>query len=104
MAALVQQLDTYSKIGIPKLHHHDVLEYEDEVEEALYSLEEDWTDVVDNEAISGMDERTRSQQAAIWELVETEVAYIRTLKVIQDVSGLEKKIDARCNVYKLGGH
>ena len=32
------------------------------------------------------DEKTRSQQTALWELVETEVAYIRTLKVIQDVS------------------
>lgn len=33
MAALVQQLDTYSKIGIPKLHHQAHFEYEDEVEE-----------------------------------------------------------------------
>ena len=33
MAGLVQQLDTYSKIGIPKLHHHATFEYEDEVEE-----------------------------------------------------------------------
>ena len=32
------------------------------------------------------DERVMSQQTAIWELVKTEVAYIRTLKVIQDVS------------------
>ncbi len=39
------------------------------------------------------DERVMSQQIAIWELVKTEVAYIRTLKVIQDVStsnGLSK--------------
>ncbi len=116
MAALVQQLDTYSKIGIPKLHHQAHFEYEDEVEEgeyfcfflglivdcensntglvchitlfsrpsALYSLEEDWTDLVKNAINLG--ERVRSQQTAIWELVETEVAYIRTLKVIQDVS------------------
>lgn len=33
MAALVQQLDTYSRIGIPKLHHQVAFEYEDEVEE-----------------------------------------------------------------------
>ena len=51
---------------------------------ALYSLEEDWTDIVENSA--SLDEKTRSQQTALWELVETEVAYIRTLKVIQDVS------------------
>ena len=51
---------------------------------ALYSLEEDWTDLV--EGAAQLPERVRSQQTAIWELVETEVAYIRTLKVIQDVS------------------
>ena len=33
-----------------------------------------------------LSEKARSQQTALWELVETEVAYIRTLKVIQDVS------------------
>jgi len=31
-------------------------------------------------------ERQRQQQNAIWELVQTEVAYLRTLKVITDVS------------------
>jgi len=31
-------------------------------------------------------EKQRQQQNAIWELVQTEVAYIRTLKVITDVS------------------
>jgi len=34
MAALVQQLDTYSKVGIPKLQQQSVaFEHEDEVEE-----------------------------------------------------------------------
>ena len=33
-------------------------------------------------------EKAKSQQTALWELVETEVAYIRTLKVIQDVINL----------------
>ena len=53
---------------------------------ALYSLEEDWSDVVGHENAQCLDDKTRSQQTALWELVETEVAYIRTLKVIQDVS------------------
>ncbi len=100
MAALVQQLDTYSKVGIPKLQHQQQqqqqqqtkpnnhyhlayvaqqaaaahlgrhhspsppssssvhqLSYEDEVEEALYSLEEDWTDVVRGALVMG--ERAR---------------------------------------------
>ena len=51
---------------------------------ALYSLEEHWTDLVSNAA--SLNERIRNQQDAIWELIETEVHYIRTLKVIQDVS------------------
>lgn len=51
---------------------------------ALYSLEEHWSEIVRNTLV--LNERIRSQQTAIWELVETEVAYIRTLKVIQDVS------------------
>ena len=50
---------------------------------ALYSLEEDWTELVEWEALG---EKMRGQQTAIWELIHTELAYIRTLKVIQDVS------------------
>ena len=37
-----------------------------------------------------LSEKARSQQQALWELVETEVAYIRTLKVIQDVRNSSK--------------
>ena len=54
----------------------------------MYSLEEDWTDIVRNSHM--LSEKARSQQTALWELVETEVAYIRTLKVIQDVSCSQK--------------
>ena len=50
---------------------------------ALYSLEEDWTEIVRNSHT--LSEKGKSQQTALWELVETEVAYIRTLKVIQDL-------------------
>ena len=84
MDMLVQQLDSYSRLGIPKLQHICPFEAEDEVEEGLFSLEEDWTDIVEHS--DRLPERTISQQTALWELVETEVAYIRTLKVIQDVS------------------
>ena len=37
------------------------------------------------EGSSGLSERLKSQQTALWELISTELAYIRTLKVIQDV-------------------
>lgn len=42
MAALVQQLDSYSKVGIPKLHHNANFEYEDEVEEGETARERVW--------------------------------------------------------------
>ena len=48
------------------------------------SLEEDWKHIVVDWTL--LTEKQRQQQNAIWELVQTEVAYIRTLKVITDVS------------------
>jgi len=85
MEGLVVQLDNYSRLGIPKLHHLSVFPdpAEDQVEEALYSLEDDWSEIV--EGSSGLSERLKSQQTALWELISTELAYIRTLKVIQDL-------------------
>ena len=53
------------------------------MEEALYSLEDNWTDIVESHA--QLSERLKAQQTALWELISTELAYIRTLKVIQDV-------------------
>lgn len=35
-----------------------------------------------------MPEKLQQQQTAIWELIKTEVAYIRTLKVVTDVCTL----------------
>ena len=86
MEGLVVQLDNYSRLGIPKLQHLTVFPdpAEDLVEEALYSLEDNWTDIVERHA--GLSERLKAQQTALWELISTELAYIRTLKVIQDVS------------------
>ena len=51
---------------------------------ALYSLEEDWNELVSPD--NNLSERMKNQQTAIWELITTELAYIRTVKVIQDVS------------------
>lgn len=36
-------------------------------------------------SITDMPERLQQQQTALWELIKTEVAYIRTLKVVTDV-------------------
>ena len=52
MEGLVVQLDNYSRLGIPKLQHLTVFPdpAEDLVEEALYSLEDNWTDIVERHA------------------------------------------------------
>lgn len=51
---------------------------------ALYSLEDDWRNIVENAHL--LSEKQTQQQTALWELAETEVAYIKTLKVVTDVS------------------
>jgi hypothetical protein len=56
----------------------------------LFSLEEDWKLIVMDWTL--LPERQRQQQNAIWELVQTEVAYLRTLKVITDVSLIRSTI------------
>ncbi|CAK9800487.1 Pleckstrin homology domain-containing family G member 5 [Anthophora quadrimaculata] len=80
---LTAQLDDYNKHGVPKLT--DVqLPYElTPNEDALYNLENDWRDIVHNS--DQLSERQQQQQTALWELAQTEVAYIKTLKVVTDL-------------------
>ncbi|XP_017794302.1 PREDICTED: pleckstrin homology domain-containing family G member 5 isoform X3 [Habropoda laboriosa] len=80
---LTAQLDDYNKHGVPKLT--DVqLPYElTPNEDALYNLENDWRDIVLNS--DQLSERQQQQQTALWELAQTEVAYIKTLKVVTDL-------------------
>jgi hypothetical protein len=47
-------------------------------------LEDDWQSVVTS--AGDLSEKHRQQQTAIWELLSTEIAYIRTLRVITNVS------------------
>lgn len=47
-------------------------------------LEQDWRDIVQNS--DQLSEKQQQQQTALWELAQTEVAYIKTLKVVTDVS------------------
>lgn len=54
----------------------------------LYNLEHDWRDIVQNS--DQLSEKQQQQQTALWELAQTEVAYIKTLKVVTDVSILIK--------------
>ncbi|XP_076226443.1 uncharacterized protein LOC116429530 isoform X3 [Nomia melanderi] len=80
---LTTHLDEYNKHGVPKLT--DVqLPYELTLnEDALYNLEEDWRDIVQN--ADQLSEKQQQQQTALWELAQTELAYIKTLKVVTDL-------------------
>lgn len=60
---------------------------------ALYNLEGDWRDVVENS--HSLSEKQSQQQTALWELAETEVAYIKTLKVVTDVSKVYQRFFLR---------
>ncbi|XP_032684269.1 pleckstrin homology domain-containing family G member 5 isoform X3 [Odontomachus brunneus] len=84
MDLLTAQLDEYNKHGVPKFTdislHCDLAINE---EEALYSLEDDWRDIVENS--DQLSEKQQQQQTALWELTQTEVAYIKTLKVVTDL-------------------
>ncbi|KAJ8918331.1 hypothetical protein NQ315_008024, partial [Exocentrus adspersus] len=78
--ALIDQLDKYSKQGIPH-----ILKYPQgqcESVDALYRLEDDWRDIIN---FSDLSEKQQQQQTALWELIKTEVAYIKTLKVVTDL-------------------
>lgn len=80
---LTAQLDEYNKHGVPKLTDLQ-LPYELTLnEDALYNLEEDWRDIVQNS--DQLSEKQQQQQTALWELAQTEVAYIKTLKVVTDL-------------------
>ncbi|XP_057317856.1 pleckstrin homology domain-containing family G member 5-like isoform X2 [Microplitis mediator] len=84
MELLVEQLNSYTKFGVPRLPEiqlpYDLIANEQEL---LYSLEEDWRDIV--ESWDCLTEKQQQQQTALWELAQTELAYIKTLKVVTDL-------------------
>lgn len=55
----------------------------DQSVDSYYYLEPEWRSIVDN--ADQLSARIQSQNEAIWELLQTEVFYIRRLKVINDV-------------------
>ncbi|XP_050307638.1 pleckstrin homology domain-containing family G member 5 isoform X2 [Anthonomus grandis grandis] len=79
--ALIEQLDRYSKYGIPQNNDYPLGQCESI--DALYKLEDDWKDIITD--YGDLNERQQQQQTALWELIKTEVAYIKTLKVVTDL-------------------
>ncbi|XP_034237361.1 pleckstrin homology domain-containing family G member 5 isoform X2 [Thrips palmi] len=76
--ALTEQLDSYTKHGIPKDPNGGA-----DADLRLHQLEKNWRDLV--EGSDALPERLQQQQDAIWELLHTEIAYIRTLTVVKDL-------------------
>lgn len=74
--ALTDQLDTYTKHGIPGVTAP-------EADERLYQVEENWRELV--AGAEALPERLQQQQDAIWELLQTEVAFIRIMTVVKDL-------------------
>ena len=82
---LVQQLDAYSSSSdlpsMPDLLMMGTVQYDS----AMFDIESHWTSVVGTPP-SELSKKQKDQQEAIWELLHTEVQYIRKLQVVIDVS------------------
>jgi len=86
---LSELLTHYTLHGLPKMPdcltrgrpHYD---------QSAFTLERHWTDIVANH--DRLNKRQRDQQEAVWELLSTEVEYLRKLRVIIDVSALYTRL------------
>ncbi|KAL2091195.1 hypothetical protein ACEWY4_013458 [Coilia grayii] len=77
------KLQSYSRFGLPRIPQQLCFYRDAWEEEPVLDMEESWTQLLDNpEALS---RRQVHQQEAIWELLQTESAYIKKLHVITDL-------------------
>ncbi|XP_048470840.1 pleckstrin homology domain-containing family G member 5 [Rhincodon typus] len=113
MDQLQSKLHTYSMFGLPKLPaqlRFDQDSWEEE-ETSLY-LECSWQEII--EAPEKLTRKQCHQQEALWELLNTEVAYMKKLRVITDLflcclinlqeSGLLTEVEPKklfCNVQEI---
>lgn len=81
MRALTELLNGYDQTGIPSFP--GLLTFGSASNERKFRLEDNWRSLVDNP--DSFPKRVRNQQDAIWELISTEVSYLRTLKVITEL-------------------
>ncbi|XP_064461240.1 pleckstrin homology domain-containing family G member 5-like isoform X2 [Ornithodoros turicata] len=81
MRLLTELLNSYDQNGIPNLQ--GLLTFGTSSNEEKFKLEDNWRVIAEN--ADSYPKRVRNQQDAIWELISTEVSYIRTLKVITEL-------------------
>jgi len=81
---LTELLSGYSSTGLPRMP--DLLTLgRPRYDPAVFRLERHWVDIVAGH--DRLSKRQRDQQEAVWELLSTEVEYIRKLRAIIDVRG-----------------
>lgn len=86
MDQLQSKLHTYSLFGLPKMPaqlRFDQDSWEEEEEDTSLYLEGSWQEII--EAPEKLTRKQCHQQEALWELLNTEAAYIRKLRVITDL-------------------
>ena len=89
MDQLTDLLNLYGQTGIPE--QSGLLTFHNSVDETggdntlddIYYLEDHWKSIVANS--DDLPKKVQSQNDAIWELLQTEVFYLRRLKVITDL-------------------
>jgi len=87
---LAELLAGYSANGLPKMP--DLLTLgRPHYDRTVFQLERHWIDIVASH--EKLTKRQRDQQEAVWELLSTEVEYIRKLRAIIDVRA--RNISAR---------
>ena len=79
---LAELLNRYTTTGLPSMPDLITLG-RPHYNQSVFQLERHWIDIVDNH--SRLNKRQRDQQEAIWELLSTEVEFIRKLRAIIDV-------------------
>jgi len=80
---LSELLTSYTLHGLPKMPD-SLTRGRPHYDQSAFTLERHWTDIVANH--DRLNKRQRDQQEAVWELLSTEVEYLRKLRVIIDVS------------------
>ncbi|XP_053378872.1 pleckstrin homology domain-containing family G member 5-like isoform X3 [Mercenaria mercenaria] len=79
---LNELLNNYSSNGLPpfpSLVHFGHSQFD----EAVFGIDADWRAIVDNS--QHLTKRQQDQQEAVWELLHTEIQYIRSIRVISDL-------------------
>ncbi|KAI1309388.1 Pleckstrin homology domain-containing family G member 5 [Halotydeus destructor] len=85
MEQLTEILNQYSLTGIPEQNAILTMKRRpgEDSDDELFYLEEHWRHIVAH--ADHLDKKVQSQQDAIWELIETEVFYIKRLRVVTDL-------------------